>query len=146
MNFAKLNARRALGGRMRWAILLALLCLCGCANPCERLCDAYFQMELRCDLLACDACASNDVCTGDEGAAADSNVLLQEAEYKIQQCKSDYRRLEDGADGELSEGEACQSYVPTLESLVEEYDRATDDCDRRVLCQQFEAIRVEMGR
>jgi len=122
-----------------------LLSTSGCSNSCERLCESYYQMELRCELLSCDACSTNSVCTGEEGTPVEYNVLLQETEYKVRQCQADYRRLIDGVDGELGEDEACQSYASTMEGLVDTYDNSLDDCDRRLLCEQYADLQEEMG-
>ena len=142
----------------RFFLLLAvgaIVGVAGCVNDCERLCEAYYQMELRCTLLPCDASAnppelgcpaeSTGSCSDDTGASLDENVEIQNAEYRVQQCQSDYRRLRPGSDGEPSEAEVCQTYLPEIERILEDYDSKTNTCDRLVLCEEFVNLQTELG-
>lgn len=155
---ATLWAVDKLGGSvdLRIFVMISGLMASGCANPCESLCEAYFQMELRCDLLACEDAAidppltcsaepAQGTCPRDGDGVVDENGALQATEYAIQQCQADYRRLKP-SDGQLaSEGAACQSYLPDLESLLQEYDDASDSCTQLQLCGSFYILTAEMG-
>lgn len=148
MESRQVRGRPGAGRRVHAAVLGGLL-LGSCANPCERLCDVYFQMDLRCDLLPCDADAANPDITCSaapaEGACPDSNQHVQNTEYEIQQCQADYRRLRPATEGQPSEADACNTWVSTLDRMLTEYDATTDPCSRLVLCEEFRSIQTEMG-
>ena len=123
-----------------------------CANPCERLCDAYYDLSLRCTLLCYPYQGGGEAVCHESGPSSevqptppDENYQIQQTEYQVQQCQADYAELKPASGGEPSEAASCQAWVPTLESLLDQYNAARDDLARGALCDEFYRYQAQMN-
>lgn len=137
---------------LRWGVGVLTLLGLGCANPCERLCDAYYDLNLRCTLLCYPYQGGGEAVCHDDGTSTelvptppDENYQIQQTEYQVQQCQADYAELKPASGGQPSEAASCQTWVPTLESLLEQYNAAGDDLARGALCDEFYRYQAQMN-
>ncbi len=131
-------ARRVSG---RWAshfvgVWVALGLLAGCqGNRCQRLCEAFYQMDLRCALFAAHDQYHPLRC---EAGVSDPQQLRQQADYAIRRCEQDFINPS-------CEEQAMCCKVVCYESLLDDYDAVVDtreqDYERmRDLCRKYRQL------
>ncbi len=127
--------------RGRWVFfavgVTALLGACT-SNRCQRLCDAFYQMELRCALFANHDQYHPLRC---EAGANDPQQLRQQADYDIRRCEQDF------LNPSCEEQEACCKAV-CFEALLEDFDAVVDTRERdyeqkRDLCRKYRELVAE---
>lgn len=118
------------------AFCLLLFLLSGCSsNTCQQLCDAYYQMQLRCDLFAGEDAYHPARCA--EGAN-DPLKLREQADYNIRRCRQDFQL--PSCEEEKS---CCKSLC--FKDLLQDFDAVvgTNEADyetQRDLCRKYREL------
>ncbi len=127
------------GLRILEGVLGAVILTAGCkANRCQRLCDAFYQMDLRCALFAAHDQYHPLRC---EPGTSDPQQLRQQADYAIRRCEQDF--LNPSCQEQLS---CCKETC--FRALLDDYDAVVDtreqDYERlRDLCKKYRQLVVD---